>query len=63
MSNAPKWKETGGSWLPDHTLLSDEELAKCARAYDPGGIRSHWHKDCPTSVGNSHHGVSTCTSA
>jgi len=37
MSNAPKWKETGGSWLPDHTLLSDEELAKCARAYDPEG--------------------------
>ena len=37
MSDAPKWKETGGSWLPDHTLLSDEDLAKCARAYDPEG--------------------------
>lgn len=29
-----KWQETGGSWEPDHTLLSDEQLAKCARAYD-----------------------------
>ena len=37
MSDAPKWKETEGYWLPDHTLLSDEDLAKCARAYDPEG--------------------------
>src|SRR3989442_13597833 len=37
MSDAPKWKETEGYWLPDHTLLSDEDLAKCARAYHPGG--------------------------
>ena len=29
-----KWKETGGQWQPDHTLLSDEQLAQCARAYD-----------------------------
>ncbi len=29
-----KWKETGGTWEPDHTLLSDEQLAKCTRAYD-----------------------------
>src|SRR5712692_8997143 len=34
MSDRPKWKETGGEWLPDHTLLSDDQLAKCARAYD-----------------------------
>jgi hypothetical protein len=34
MSDGPKWKETGGEWLPDHTLLSDDQLAKCARAYD-----------------------------
>ncbi len=35
MSDVPRWKETGGEWLPDHTLLGDEQLAKCARAYDP----------------------------
>src|SRR5260370_7374889 len=29
-----KWKETGGTWEPDHTLLSDEQQAKCTRAYD-----------------------------
>ncbi len=34
MNDGPKWKETGGEWLPDHTLLSDDQLAKCARAYD-----------------------------
>src|SRR5712691_10688468 len=34
MSDVPRWKETGGEWLPDHTLLADEQLAKCARAYD-----------------------------
>jgi hypothetical protein len=27
------WKETGGHWEPDHTLLSDEQLSKCTRAY------------------------------
>jgi predicted TIM-barrel fold metal-dependent hydrolase len=30
----PQWKETGGHWEDDHTWLTDEELAKCARAYD-----------------------------
>jgi hypothetical protein len=30
----PQWKETGGYWEDDHTWLTDEELAKCARAYD-----------------------------
>ena len=30
----PEWKETGGHWEEDHTWLTDEELAKCARAYD-----------------------------
>lgn len=29
-----KWRETGGHWEPDHTMMSEEELAKCARAYD-----------------------------
>jgi len=29
-----KWKETGGSWQEDHTLLSDEQLGKCGRAYE-----------------------------
>jgi len=29
-----KWKETGGTWQEDHTLLSEEQLAKCTRAYD-----------------------------
>ncbi len=29
-----KWKETGGDWEQDHTMMSEEELAKCARAYD-----------------------------
>jgi predicted TIM-barrel fold metal-dependent hydrolase len=28
------WKETGGSWQEDHTLLSDEQLGKCGRAYE-----------------------------
>jgi predicted TIM-barrel fold metal-dependent hydrolase len=37
------WKETGGSWEPDHTLLSDEQLAKCTRAYDADA-------DCPSPV-------------
>ena len=27
----------GGYWLPDHTLLSEEQLARCARAYDADG--------------------------
>src|SRR5438105_1590113 len=38
-----RWKETGGSWEPDHTLLSDEQLAKCTRAYDADA-------DCPSPV-------------
>jgi predicted TIM-barrel fold metal-dependent hydrolase len=29
-----QWKETGGTWQEDHTLLSDEQLAKCGRAYE-----------------------------
>ncbi len=29
-----KWKESGGTWQEDHTLLSEEELAKCGRAYE-----------------------------
>ncbi len=29
-----EWKETGGTWEPDHTLLSDAELSKLSRAYD-----------------------------
>lgn len=29
-----RWKETGGSWQEDHTLLSDEQLGKCGRAYE-----------------------------
>jgi hypothetical protein len=29
-----RWKETGGTWEPDHTLLNDEQLGKCTRAYD-----------------------------
>lgn len=28
------WKETGGYWEADHTLMSDEQLSKCVRAYD-----------------------------
>ncbi len=31
---ANEWKETGGTWQPDHTLLSDDQLAKLSRAYD-----------------------------
>jgi uncharacterized protein len=34
MSRPLKWKETGGTWQEDHTLLSEEQLAKCTRAYD-----------------------------
>jgi uncharacterized protein len=29
-----QWKETGGTWEADHTLLSEEQLAKCGRAYE-----------------------------
>lgn len=29
-----KWQETGATWQEDHTLLSDEQLAKCGRAYE-----------------------------
>lgn len=32
--SVPKWKETGGYWEPDHTWMSEDELAKCQRAYD-----------------------------
>ena len=28
------WKETGGTWQEDHTLLNDEQLGKCGRAYE-----------------------------
>ena len=28
------WKETGGYWEADHTLMSEEQLSKCVRAYD-----------------------------
>jgi uncharacterized protein len=28
------WRETGGNWEPDHTLMSDEQLARCVRAYE-----------------------------
>ncbi|HZR09939.1 MAG TPA: hypothetical protein VFA79_15260 [Myxococcales bacterium] len=34
MAGPNEWKETGGTWEPDHTLLHDEDLAKCTRAYD-----------------------------
>ena len=34
MPGSNDWKETGGTWEDDHTLLSDEQLAKCTRAYD-----------------------------
>ncbi|TMH97165.1 MAG: hypothetical protein E6H43_18715, partial [Betaproteobacteria bacterium] len=34
MPGSNDWKETGGKWEDDHTLLSDEQLAKCTRAYD-----------------------------
>jgi hypothetical protein len=30
------WMKSG-YWLPDHTLLSEEQLARCARAYDADG--------------------------
>src|SRR5229473_2097465 len=39
-----QWKETGGTWEPDHTLLSDEQLAKCTRAYDAEDA------DCPSPI-------------
>lgn len=29
-----QWRETGGHWDEDHTLMTDEELASCGRAYD-----------------------------
>jgi predicted TIM-barrel fold metal-dependent hydrolase len=38
-----RWKETGGTWEPDHTLLNDEQLAKCTRACDADA-------DCPSPV-------------
>jgi predicted TIM-barrel fold metal-dependent hydrolase len=44
----PKWKETGGQWQPDHTLLSDEQLAQCARAYD--AIDPDFDPPIPTRV-------------
>lgn len=30
----PKWPELTGTWEEDHSLMSEEELAKCARAYE-----------------------------
>jgi len=32
MPGPTEWKQTGGTWQEDHTLLSEEQLAKCARA-------------------------------
>src|SRR6266404_5362271 len=34
MPGSNDWKETGGTWEDDHTLLSEDQLAKCTRAYD-----------------------------
>src|SRR3989442_15376984 len=51
MSDAPKWKETEGYWVPDHTLLRDEELGKCARAYGPEG--GDFPSPVPTRMGSN----------
>jgi len=31
---ATKWNERDVRWEPDHTLMTDEQLARCTRAYD-----------------------------
>jgi hypothetical protein len=49
--NDLRWRETGGYWESDHTLMSEAQLAQCVRAYELGGRASSAIPTCNVSNG------------